>query len=103
MLVALVVKCAVRAVYAPPTSLGRDTRAAWVVVIAMADTPTCSLCKNTQLDRLPSEVTQDRMFKRKGIPVQLCAVCDGPEGKPGPSAVDRALAEYRKRTYFDER
>lgn len=46
----------------------------------------CSCCKKEReeaglrprkLERLPIEVTQDKLFKEKGLPVRLCLVCDG--------------------------
>lgn len=48
--------------------------------------PECTGCKAEredqkkkprQLTRLPVEVTQDVSFQRKGLPVMLCAYCDG--------------------------
>lgn len=67
----------------------------------MLTKPVCTVCKRT-LDRLPVEVTQSRLFRKQGTTVQLCATCDGPESKNGPGALERSLAEHRKRTYLGE-
>ncbi len=60
----------------------------------------CSCCKKEReeehkmprsLTRLPSEVTQDKLFKRKGLPVRVCAFCDG-------DVLGSALAQHDART-----
>lgn len=43
-----------------------------------------------QLHRLPVEVTQDKSFQRKGLPVALCPHCDG-------EALSRALHAHKSR------
>ena len=62
----------------------------------MAD---CRLCKHARLreghsphemKRLPVEVTQYHLFKRKSTPVTLCPECDG-------RALELALENHRKR------
>lgn len=46
----------------------------------------CSCCRKEReeeglrprkLERLPIEITQDKLFKEKGTPVRVCLVCDG--------------------------
>src|SRR3954467_15907587 len=65
----------------------------WVV-------PACSVCKTDrekgfkpprQLQRLPSEVTMDNVFKRKALAVQLCEFCDG-------DAIQGAMKAHESRT-----
>lgn len=43
-----------------------------------------------ELIKLPIEVTQDKVFQKRGIPVFLCEVCDEQE-------LELALAEHEKR------
>lgn len=59
----------------------------------------CNGCKNERerqskkqrdLVRLPTEVTQNPAFTRKGLPVQLCEYCDG-------DAIANALNAHNKR------
>lgn len=54
--------------------------------MTVASQDTCSSCRRDRedagklprtLSRLPLEVTQDSTFKRKGVPIRLCAFCDG--------------------------
>lgn len=61
--------------------------------------PECQGCKQErkdskkrgrQLIRLPSEVTQDGTFTRKGLPVMLCKWCDG-------DTLDEAMKAHDKR------
>ena len=62
--------------------------------------PICNGCKSIRasearpprdLVRLPVEVTQNSIFKNKGIPVFLCEHCDEHE-------LEMALATHKKRT-----
>lgn len=59
----------------------------------------CSSCKKEREDvgkpprkltRLPLEVTQDKLFKRKGMPIRLCEYCDG-------DALEDALRQHHLR------
>ena len=63
-------------------------------------TDVCGCCKKDResvgqlprsLTRLPIEVTQDKLFKRKGMPVRLCDYCDG-------DALTAAIATHHART-----
>lgn len=47
---------------------------------------TCSACRKDRekegkparpLSRLPIEITQDKLFQKKGLPLRLCKYCDG--------------------------
>lgn len=62
--------------------------------------PDCHSCKQDRknkgqaaraLHRLPSEVTQSKEFKRKGLPVSVCVHCDG-------DVYERALSSHKGRT-----
>lgn len=94
LLVAVMVKSAVPVVEGKPDDLGR------VILVGSIAVPDCSSCKNARtekgktprkLTRLPIEVTQDKAFKRKGLPVQLCEFCDG-------DALERAISTQEKRS-----
>lgn len=59
----------------------------------------CSSCKKDREDtgkpprrlhRLPLEVTQNDLFKRKGMPIRLCTFCDG-------DALEDALRQHQLR------
>lgn len=61
--------------------------------------PDCSGCKKERekegrssraLTRLPNEVTQNPIFNRKALPIQLCVYCDG-------DALSEALKAHQKR------
>jgi hypothetical protein len=61
--------------------------------------PICNCCKSNrvrdghaprELIKLPIEVTQDKVFSNRGIPIFLCKVCDEHE-------LTLALAEHEKR------
>ena len=63
------------------------------------NSPICNGCRTTrtreaqpprELIRLPSEVTQDKIFSKRGIPVFLCEFCDAYE-------LEAALAAHEKR------
>lgn len=93
-LVVAVVRFAVPDVKERRDDLGRVTLVGSIAV------PDCSSCKNSRtekghsprkLTRLPIEVTQDKAFKRKGLPVQLCEFCDG-------DALERAISTQEKRS-----
>lgn len=94
MFVAAAVRLGVRAVSAKLTVSDEAGPVGWVVM------PDCTGCKTErekesksprQLTRLPTEVTQDKHFKRKGLPVQLCDHCDG-------DALEEALKAHQQRT-----
>lgn len=59
----------------------------------------CNCCKEDRdkqgkeprpLLRLPLVITQDRVFKRKGLPIRVCKHCDG-------EVYDDAMSSYKKR------
>lgn len=61
--------------------------------------PTCNGCKSMrkreareprELTKLPVEVTQDKVFSKKGLPVFLCEFCDAHE-------LEMALQAHQKR------
>lgn len=71
-----------------------------VIPVGSIAVPNCNGCKNERegkghsprkLHRLPVEVTQDKSFKRKGLPVELCPFCDG-------DAIELALSTHEKRS-----
>lgn len=79
---ALRARCDARIVYGPLGSSGRGGPVARDAV-----KPICKGCKRAQeradkphrhLTRLPAEITQTVKFRRKAIPLYLCAFCDGP-------------------------
>lgn len=66
----------------------------------MGQQDTCSCCRKDREDagktprllhRLPLEITQDSLFKRKGMPIRLCPWCDG-------DALEDALRLHNLRT-----
>jgi hypothetical protein len=67
---------------------------------AMADCNGCKQDREKQqktprkLTKLPTEVTQDKVFNRKGLSVGLCEYCDG-------DALGQALVEHDKRMGSD--
>lgn len=92
-LVALAVKCAARNVAVKSGDSVRHGRVVWVVA-------SCSGCKKDrekilkaprQLIALPPEITQDKVFNHKALPVQLCVYCDG-------DAYEAALKAHESRT-----
>ena len=59
----------------------------------------CNSCKSKrtsearpprELIKLPIEVTQDKVFQKRGIPIFLCEICDEQE-------LELALAQHEKR------
>lgn len=94
MLAALVVKLGVQDAIGKRGDLVRVGHVEWD-----ARMPDCNGCKKDRekaarsaraLTRLPSEVTQDGIFQRKGLPVQLCEHCDG-------DALEEALKAHQRR------
>lgn len=60
----------------------------------------CNCCKTDRakngketrpLIRLPLEITQDKIFKRKGLPIRMCRHCDG-------EAYEEAMRHHIERT-----
>jgi len=94
MLVALMAKFVAQNALDRPRNLERG-----ILVASGAKVPTCSSCKSArvkesrplrELTKLPTEVTQDKIFSKKGIPVFLCSICDAQE-------LESALEAHQKR------
>ena len=73
-----------------------------VVILAGSDAtmPVCNGCRSSrtkeaklprELIKLPIEITQDKIFNKRGIPIFLCEVCDEQE-------LIGALEAHEKRT-----
>lgn len=99
LFVAVVAKSAAQRVSDRRVSSDVEVTRAASVVHERPEMPDCSCCKLEQekahkkprkLERLPLEITQNKTFRRKGLPLMLCAVCD-------QQAMEAALARHQER------